>query len=372
MRPITALWASMLAFLSFGCRGERGSPERCTLCETNPARCDEAEDAGEEQENDCIRVVATYEGSSELSISVDWSPTDDYVLSGAIDELRLLRVDAQGGTLSGVNVFLQPGRSYVKWSPDGTHALSVSADVRLLAVARAPGAISPVAVYSGHVGDVYAVAWSRDGTLALTAGEDGTVRLLGVSVAGGSLSELAVFQGHSGKVYAVAWAPDGAHAVTAGQDGTARLLAVDAAVPALEEVTRLFWDEWASLIAWSPVRDEVLTGTWGACNAVQLWAVAVGSGVFTGHDGFHRHASGVRALEWRFDGDYALTGGHDDTVHLFAVERGPAAPRRLATLRDNRAGVHAVSWSPTGEHVVLAASKTDRLTLLDVRSCFGP
>ncbi|MFI5067502.1 MAG: hypothetical protein ACHP9Z_26455, partial [Streptosporangiales bacterium] len=70
----------------------------------------------------------------------------------------------------------------------------------------------------GHGRAVHAVAFSRDGLLA-SAGGDKTVRLWDPAT-GECQRTLA---GHDDWVRAVAFSPDGAVLVTAGDDGTIRL-----------------------------------------------------------------------------------------------------------------------------------------------------
>jgi WD40 repeat protein len=304
----------------------------------------------------------------DLSISVVWSPLNDgYVLSGAEGRLRLLRVGMEAPAFTKLAEYdRQTDRIFVDWSPDGNSALSGCRDVRLLSVSRDPPALTERAIYSGHVGSVYSVAWSSDGKYALTAGEDSSVRLLGVDVDAGTLTELAVFRGHTLKAYQASWV-DAKTAWTAGQDGTARWLAIETAPPSIRELARITEEEAVTVVGPSPRGDRLLVGTWGACNVVELWALDANTHTTRLLEVFRGHAPLVRAFAWRADEKRALSGGHNDTVRYFDVTE--SGLENTATLDGYALGVHALALSADGTRLLVAASHADRLTLLDVGSC---
>jgi WD40 repeat protein len=320
----------------------------------------------------CLSGVASYDGPTELTLSVHWSPTDDYVLSGAHGQLRLLRLGDDRTSFELVSVFLDlGGRTFVAWSPDGRSALSASTNVRLLSIDREAGTITELVPPIDGDAEIYALAWAPDGRHALSAGQDGIVRLILADAASGALEEIASFDGFAGKAYDVSFSPDGAFVAIGYDDGTLRILAVDLVTLSLREVSRIADDGPVTAVRWSPRGDELLSGTWLPCNTVKLLSLGPSEPTLVPTGLFAEHESGIKVLEFGPNGDVAVTAGHDDTTRLLAVTPNGVL-RQLATWLENPHGVHQVSWSPDGTHLLVAASHRDRVTLLDTRRCVAP
>ncbi|HVR18456.1 MAG TPA: WD40 repeat domain-containing protein [Polyangiaceae bacterium] len=318
----------------------------------------------------CFFPLSTYDGATELSISVAWSPIDDFVLSGAAGELRLLELTGDASFRELAIFRDQGGRIDVAWSPDGRFALSASTDVRLLAVDRATGSIAQIApALTPNAGDIYALAWAPDGTAAVSVGQDGVARLLGVDTAAGSLDELASFAVGGGKTFDVAFSPDGALFAIANANRTLVIVSVDLENRSLAEVARIEEDGWVTAVAWSPTDDAVLSGTWLSCNTVLLSSFERDRSALVTRSRFRGHTSGVRVLAFNPAGDRAVSAGHDDTLRLFDVSTTGGTLSHLATWDENALGVHDVSFSPDGSRLLVAASHADHLTLLDVSAC---
>ncbi|WP_439423057.1 nSTAND1 domain-containing NTPase [Saccharothrix sp. HUAS TT10] len=158
-------------------------------------------------------------------------------------------------------------------------------------------------VLVGHAGGVRSVAFSRDGALLLSAGDDGTVRTWHVLTGRPG----AVLRGHLGRVNAVAGGP-GAVIASAGEDGTVR-------------------------------RWDTVTGS-------QVGEPLVG------------HSGPVLSVAFSAGGDRVASGGEDHAVRLWDARTGAAGP----VLRGHTDPVTAVAFHHDGQVVASgdagAASRT--------------
>lgn len=318
----------------------------------------------------CMVRRGTFDGQAGLTFSTAWSPIDDFALSGAMDEIRLLRIDPDDGTISLRATYGdQPGRIYVRWSPDGAYALSVAAkDVRLLAITRDLPSIRTLARYDER-GPWYGVEWSPSGSHALVTGNDGKVRLLAIDLAAPVIREVARFSGHHGKVLAGVWSPDGKVVLTGGEDRTTRLLSVDLDAGELIERKTLVDDHQVSAAAFHPSGQAALIGTWVDADEVTMLGLAPGSTELDVRGIQAHHASGVCAMTWTADGRYVITAGHDDAPKLFATSADLRTLEAIDGLDADCSGVHELSWSGSGDRFLVTASRLDRVTLIDVRGC---
>ena len=220
-----------------------------------------------------------------------------------------------------------PVRS-VAFSPNGQLVVSGGDDnaIRLWDVSSGDS----VKVLRGHGSAVRACAFSPDGQLVLSGGEDERVRLW--NLAGYEESRVlhaTVFAGHDDAVLSARFSPDGKEIVTASRDRTASLWDV-----ASGKRLRQF-EEGHEFLATTAVffADGKRLATGAGDNSVRIWDIALGTQLAvlepTGRLG---------TLAVSPDGDWLVTGSPGNDAKVWDSHSGQS----LATLAGHKAEVSAV------------------------------
>jgi WD40 repeat protein/serine/threonine protein kinase len=186
-----------------------------------------------------------------------------------------------------------------------------------------------------HWGPVRSVAWSPDGTLLASAGNDRQIILADAE----TMRIRAVLEGHTDRILCVAFSPDSRKLLSAGSDETIRLWDVATGVERLR-----FQGPGSAVgsVVFSPDGHRALSGSFD--GLVRLWDADTG-GELKRCQG---HTGEVVSVAFSPEGRRALSGSKDKTVRLWNLESG----EELRRFAGHDAMVRAVAFLPDGRRVL--------------------
>jgi len=281
------------------------------------------------------KVICPSAGHTNYITSVAFSPDGRLALSWSIDDNTLRLKDiTTGQEIRSFTGHINRFQSVVTFSPNGRFALSGSSDAKKMITAssrteaRSDGDYTlrlwdvatgkEIRSFAGHTGGVSSIAFSPDGSFALSGSWDDTLRLWDVDAG----KQIRSFAGHKGGVDSVAFSPDGRFALSGGWDDTLRLWDV-----ATGKEIRSFTEHESSLvqsITFSPDGKFALSGSLN--RTLRLWDVATGKEIRS----FAGHTDVVNSVAFSPDGRFALSGSSDSTTRLWDINTGREIARFIS------------------------------------------
>ena len=318
----------------------------------------------------------------------------DHALPEAVDALHravtnarlLVSVPLVGGALS----WSSDGSVFVTEGPDGSGVV----DIRNATTGQS------VLSWKGHDIDINDVAFSPDGTLVATAGDDAALRVWNVAT-GELRREFRAGDGDS--VWSPTFSRDGAR-LAAAWGGKIWVFELDRTEPVVEfdapaaarisfdaDGTRLAWgrtdgptatvgeiatgqivlrvgeeERWINDVAYSPDGRHLATS--GGDGVARIWDAETGALAMSvvGHSG------PIGTVAWSLDGATLATGSDDGTARVWDVTGSVARQVVAVAGSGTRSGVADIAFSPDGERLMTGDWAVSATEIWDVGPLAGP
>ncbi|HEX5734746.1 MAG TPA: TIR domain-containing protein [Blastocatellia bacterium] len=214
---------------------------------------------------------------------------------------------------------------------------------------KLPSAITPMCTFKEHKKGIYTVAWSPQGHMLASAGEEKVIRIWSVE----GCKSICCLEGHQEAVDCISWSPDGRMLASGSRDKRICIWDVDtwARIKELEGHTNNIMS-----LSWSPDSSLLLSGSLD--QTIILWDVKQGQALQT----LEEHADAVNSLVWSRDGKVFISGSGDKTIRIWDAES-----RETIYMLKEKSWVSSIGLSPDGN--LLATGTGDGvITIWDVQT----
>jgi WD40 repeat protein len=301
-------------------------------------------------EDGTVRIWSTADGQRKLQFQVGdkvnmavFSPDGAFILTAAGRGAQIW--DAASGKYV-ASLWMHRGEVFAAaFSPDGSQIATSSFDktVRLWDAKT----FREIAVVTGHQASVWSATFSPEGGRIVTASYDKTARIWDASTG----RQISVLKGHSDEVRSARFDASGRQVVTASLDATARLWDLDKN----DGSVVLHQRPSVRKAAFSPDGEMVLTASWDVA-AAHVWDARSGRRllVLRADD----KGAGVTAVSFNSDGRLAVTASADGSARIWDTKTGNVT----TILKGHGAPLSSAVFSPTDDRVLTASvDKTARI-----------